>query len=200
VPISLPTRLTRHGFPTVHKLDLKAISKTKSPSEGVVKKSLFAQQFESHSPEYFGLEFHTPLQMTSVQRDIVEPVNLEGTGRRLEEGATMGSESSPNSSRQSWSQSSGNEKKKSGGALERHVNLHDAEFKGVADAHRVPGKVAKESLQEEMEVVPPGGTQGRSDGETGEFPPPLEGHSRNGGGGSLLKEQFASEASQTWNR
>ena len=197
MPISLPTRLTSHGFPTVHELDLETISRaTKAPSEGVVKKkkSLFAQQFESHSPEYFGLELHTPLQMPSVQRDVVEPVSLSTAGGRVEEGDTMGSENFPNSSRQLWSQHSENEEKRNG-ALGRHVNVGEAESKGVADAHSIPGKLVKESLQEGMEVVSPGSTPA---GGTGRLP--LEGHSGNGGGGSLLKEEFASEASQTWNR
>ena len=70
------TRHTKHGFPTVHELDLKSVAA--QPVEGkAARKSLFAQQFESHGPEYFGIEFQAS-HMTSVavDRDRVEPISL----------------------------------------------------------------------------------------------------------------------------
>ena len=175
----LPTRLTKHGFPTVHELDLKATSKAEDATEGLsgrkkqAKKSLFAQQFESHGPEYFGLELQTQAHVaeTSVRRDVVEPVKLGVPRRREEEHTTSWSEES----NQTWLK------------------------QGEKGDHGAVGKVVGEgSLQEGMEVdcTP---AQGRSEGGTHGLPSSLGRHP-GGKGDPLVREEFASEASRTWGR
>ncbi len=92
--VSMPTKLTRYGFPVVHELDRetasgqppKLVSSSIRPPSGVgageegrrERKSLFARQFESHNLEYFGVEHQQPdiLARCSgmVERDRVEPV------------------------------------------------------------------------------------------------------------------------------
>lgn len=192
----LPTRLTKHGFPTVHELDLKATSKAEDATEGLsgrkkqAKQSLFAQQFESHGPEYFGLELQTQAHVaeTSVRRDVVEPVKLGVPRRREEEDTTSWSEES----NQTWLKQSEHVENKFSEGLER-VSLCETEFE--KDDHGAVGKVVGE---EGMEVD---GTsaQGRSEGGTHGLPSSLGRHP--GGKGDLLvREEFASEASRTWGR
>ena len=196
----LPTRLTKHGFPTVHELDLKATSKAEDATEGrkkQPKKSLFAQQFESHGPEYFGLELQTQAHVTetSVRRDVVEPVKLGVPKRREEEDITSWSKES----KQTWLKQSENVEKKSSEGLERvsHGSICETEFE--KDGHVAVGKVVgEESLQEGMEVD---GTpaQESSEGGTHRLSSSLGRH-LGGKGDPLVREEFASEASRTWGR
>lgn len=87
----MPTRPARHGFPTVHELvdvtatgqPLQIAGPSTAPTSGwdgreVGRRggaSLFAQQFDSHSPEFFGIESEQLfLSPGSVTQDRVEPV------------------------------------------------------------------------------------------------------------------------------
>lgn len=196
-----PTRVTKHGFPTVHELDLKATLKAEDTAQGSsgrkkqAKKSLFAQQFESHGPEYFGLELQTQVHVaeSSVRRDVVEPVNF--AGRREEKEITLESEES----KQTWFKQSESVGRKISGGLERVSHKSICETEWGKDGHGAVGKVVEEeSLQEGMEVD---GTpaQGRSGGGTHELPSSLGRHP-GGKGDPLVREEFASEASRTWGR
>ena len=193
----MPTRLTKHGFPTVHELDLKAVSKAEDTTEGSsgrkkqAKKSLFAQQFESHGPEYFGLELQTQVAESSVRRDVVQPVNF--AGRREEKDTTLGSKES----KQTWFKQSENVGRTISEGLE--MVSHERICVTEKDGRGAVGKVMEEeSLQEGMEVD--GAlAQGRSGGGTHELPSSLGRHP-GGKGDPLVKEEFASEASRTWGR
>ena len=70
--VSMPTRMTRHGFPSVHELDMSSPPRTSSHPHK--KKSLFARHFDNHPPEYFGFEFKPSNQVTPVERDKVQPL------------------------------------------------------------------------------------------------------------------------------
>lgn len=90
----MPIRMTKKGFPTVHQLDLNSLSaslarpqtdtlSSQSGSEPPKKKkSLFAQQFERHGLEYFGIEV-TELAgseaQTAFKKDFVQPIALGGS-------------------------------------------------------------------------------------------------------------------------
>ena len=85
-PVTMPTRVTKSGFPSVHELDWKNLPKgpshphtahTLTHSHPHKKKSLFSQQFENHSPEFFGFEFKSTNQVTVIERDTVEPFNIQ---------------------------------------------------------------------------------------------------------------------------
>ena len=63
----MPVQRTRLGFPTAHKL-----ASLLSPTP---QGSLFAQQFASHSPEFFGLEAAAaPSSVSAGCSDVVGPV------------------------------------------------------------------------------------------------------------------------------
>ena len=194
----LPARLTKHGFPSVHELDLKAVSEVEDATEGSsgrkkqAKKSLFAQQFESHGLEYFGLELQTQVHVaeSSVRRDVVEPVNF--AGRRVEKDTTLGSEES----KQTWFKQSENVGRKISEGLERVSHESICETEREKDGHGAVGKVVEEeSLQEGMEVD---GTPAQGRGTHG-LPSSLGRHP-GGKGDPLVREEFASEASRTWGR
>ena len=79
----MPTRITKHGFPTVHKLDWKTVTGAPSHPHTIThshppnkKKSLFAQHYDNHSPELFGFEFKPTNETTPTDRDKVQPFSL----------------------------------------------------------------------------------------------------------------------------
>ena len=95
--VAMPTRMTKKGFPTVHQLDFSSLTTPPASStqtdtsqlkgRGMAKppkkkKSLFAQQLESHGLEYFGIEVKegagAVTQATVFKKDFVEPVTLGG--------------------------------------------------------------------------------------------------------------------------
>ena len=68
--------MTSRGFPSVQRLEW-GDPKTSSPATQTDrKKSLFAQQCDSHSPEFFGFEFKSTNQMNPFQRDRVQPFDM----------------------------------------------------------------------------------------------------------------------------
>ena len=104
-PVTMPTKMTRKGFPTVHQLDFSSLPGVTTPQadpssshfrgrggggEGggglakppKKKKSLFAQQLERHGLGYFGIEVNELSKETTTQavfkKDFVEPVTLVG--------------------------------------------------------------------------------------------------------------------------
>lgn len=88
-PVSMTMGHTKHGFPSVHELDQKSITRSETLGEPASQdkttrrttkksKSLFSQQFESHSAEYFGIEMQAPQINFPMQRDRVEPIRLTG--------------------------------------------------------------------------------------------------------------------------
>ena len=91
-PVTMPTRHTKHGFPIVHRLDLSTLpARSTSQGDGTAakKKSLFAQQFERFSPEYFGIELQPPLPTATTQqsqRDRVEPISFTRAEKTSGEG------------------------------------------------------------------------------------------------------------------
>ena len=81
IPVTMPTVITKHGFPTVHELDWKSTSTsphphTSHPVTQSQKKSLFARHFDSQSPEHFGFELKPTNQMLSVERDKIKPFGI----------------------------------------------------------------------------------------------------------------------------
>lgn len=91
-PVTMPTRVTKRGFPSVHELDWKKQSPHKDThthsQKKKKKKSLFAQQFDTHSIEYFGFEFKPTNQTTACERDKVEPFMTSSTSLDTEYKAT----------------------------------------------------------------------------------------------------------------
>ena len=98
--VTMPTRMTKTGFPTVHQLDLSSLTaapdsssstKVDTPPQGQgsmvkphkKKKSLFAQQLEKHGLEYFGIEVNEEAggrtQSAAFKKDYVEPISLGGS-------------------------------------------------------------------------------------------------------------------------
>ena len=97
--VTMPTRMTKKGFPTVHQLDFSSLTAAPGSSaqtntsqlegRGMAKppkkkKSLFAQQLEKHGLEYFGIEISKEMAgvgtpVTIFKKDYVEPVTLGGT-------------------------------------------------------------------------------------------------------------------------
>ena len=78
-PVTMPTWMTSRGFPSVQRLDWESVGAHPSPPHSPhthKKKSLFARQCESHSPEFFGFEFKPTNQMQPTDRDTVEPFDL----------------------------------------------------------------------------------------------------------------------------
>ena len=81
IPVTMPTVIAKHGFPTVHELDWKSTSTsphphTSHPVTQSQKKSLFARHFDSQSPEHFGFELKPTNQMLSVERDKIKPFGI----------------------------------------------------------------------------------------------------------------------------
>ena len=72
--VTMPTWMTSRGFPSVQRLD------SVSPTHTGKKKSLFAQQCDSHSPNFFGVDFKPTNQMQPFDRDRVQPFNSEPFG------------------------------------------------------------------------------------------------------------------------
>ena len=70
----MPTWMTSRGFPSVQSLD------SDSPSPAAThtgkKKSLFALQCDSHSPEFFGFKFKPTNQTQPFGRDKVQPFDM----------------------------------------------------------------------------------------------------------------------------
>ena len=91
-PIAMPTWMTSRGFPSVQQLDWESVardSETSAKSQNK-KKSLFAKQFETHSPEFFGFEFKPTNQTQATDRDKVQPFDLSSS-------ASLPSETPPTS-------------------------------------------------------------------------------------------------------
>ena len=173
-PVSMAMGHTKHGFPTVHELDQKSISQSETPgapagqdkTTGTAKKSrsLFSQQFESHSAEYFGLEMQAPQTNFPTQRDRVEPIHL--TGRTVKV-------SGFDENRQETASNAGR-------GLPTSAELSDRGGSGM-----------------DVTVTPAGATAASSSGSGGVAAT----HDRgNDGDAEVLKKQFASAASQTWER
>ena len=81
-PVAMPTWMTSRGFPSVQQLDWESVardSETSAKSQNK-KKSLFAKQFETHSPEFFGFEFKPTNQTQATDRDKVRPFDLSSSG------------------------------------------------------------------------------------------------------------------------
>ena len=82
----MPTRMTKYGFPTVRELDLKDTHHTSPPShphnphsQPLKKMSLFAQQFDSHAPEYFGISTPHSLPPTSTPHSLPPSTTIPHT-------------------------------------------------------------------------------------------------------------------------
>jgi hypothetical protein len=93
--------MTKKGFPTVHQLDFSSLTAASDSSSSIQtdaippedrggmakppkkKKSLFAQQLESHGLEYFGIEVNEDAGGTTLatafKKDYVEPVSIGGS-------------------------------------------------------------------------------------------------------------------------
>lgn len=92
-------RLTKRGFPSVHALDGDVVSESSKSSDDRPKrdgkvtapKSLFAQQFEKHGLEYFGIEASREMQPEQTAapfpRDLVEPISLGSSSIEIEHGS-----------------------------------------------------------------------------------------------------------------
>ena len=170
-PVSMAMGHTKHGFPTVHTLDLKSISCSGAPGESsgqekTAKKSrsLFFRQFESHGAEYFGLELQTPQMNFPVKRDRVEPIRLGG--RAVNVSTLTGNQMEASDI--------------SGGGLPTSAGPSDGGESGM--------EITVTSASDTVAVSSGNGGVATTHGEGSD------------GDSEMLKRQFASTASKTWER
>ncbi len=109
--VSMPTKVTKYGFPVVHELERMTATEQLPPlqaSPGAGKMSLFARQFDSHTPDYFGLDQQqlSAPPPSCVARDRVEPFALGmstahelGADDKDQRGGEEGGDDKANSSR-----------------------------------------------------------------------------------------------------
>lgn len=207
-PVSMPTSLTKHGFPTVHAIDFQRVPKVASRDGNKgKKKSLFAQQFETHGAEYFGIELQPPgvssvAASVHTHRDRVEPVQLGGSFLPTGAGPQILGED-------------GKDTRKALQTEGKHVRFSDEVTTWKEDGLTVtergdtaaeeygnPDRTSEdischttEGASLEHSTSKPGGSTPQSSIASSELLPQTE---NTGSRDSLPKAQFASEASHAW--